>query len=69
MAQKMAMENEHVIADVVEATEFPEVSQKYRVMSVPKIVVNEKTQFVGALPEEKFLKEVMKAVPGERPKE
>ena len=39
MAQKMAMENENVTADVVEATEFPEMSQKYRVMSVPKIVV------------------------------
>ena len=67
MAQKMAMDNENVIADVVEATEFPDMSQKYRVMSVPKIVVNEKTQFVGALPEEKFLQEVMKAVPTEEP--
>jgi len=60
MAQKMAVESEHVIADTVEATEFPQLSQKYRVMSVPKIVVNEKTQFVGALPEERFLAEVMK---------
>lgn len=64
MAQKLAMDNENVIADVVEASEFPEMSQKYRVMSVPKIVVNEKTEFVGALPEERFLKEVLKAVPG-----
>ncbi len=63
MAQKLAMDNENVTADVVEASEFPELSQKYRVMSVPKIVVNEKTQFVGAMPEERYLKEVMKAVP------
>ena len=63
MAQKLAMDNENVTADVVEASEFPELSQKYRVMSVPKIVVNEKTQFVGALPEDRYLKEVMKAVP------
>ena len=61
MAQKMAIENEHIIADTVEASEFPEMSQRYRVMSVPKIVVNEKTEFVGAFPEERFLKEVMKA--------
>ena len=66
MAQKLAMENEHVIADVVEASEFPELAQKYRVMSVPKIVVNEKTNFVGALPEDKYLKEVMKAVPAKK---
>lgn len=58
----MAMESKHIIADVVEANEFPEMSQKYRVMSVPKIVVNEKTQFVGALPEDRYLQEVMKAV-------
>jgi len=58
----MAIESEHVIADVVEASEFPQMSQKYRVMSVPKIVVNEKTQFVGALPEDRYLREVMKAV-------
>ncbi len=58
----MAIESEHVIADVVEASEFPQMSQKYRVMGVPKIVVNEKTQFVGALPEDRYLKEVIKAV-------
>lgn len=58
----MAVESEHVIADVVEATEFPQLAQKYRVMSVPKTVVNEKTQFVGALPEDRFLGEVMKAL-------
>lgn len=58
----MAMENEHITADVVEATEFPELSQRYRVMSVPKMVVNDQTQFVGALPEPRFLAEVMKAL-------
>ena len=68
MAQKMAVECEHVIADTVEATEFPQLSQKYRVMSVPKIVVNEKTQFVGALPEERFLSEVMKGAGGGKTK-
>lgn len=62
MAQKMAIENEHIIADTVEATEFPQMSQKYRVQGVPKIVVNETTQFVGALPEPRYLGEVMKAV-------
>ncbi|HEX2986634.1 MAG TPA: thioredoxin family protein [Chloroflexota bacterium] len=62
MAQKMAIENEHVIADTVEATEFPQMSRQYKVQGVPKIVVNEDTQFVGALPEPRYLGEVMKAV-------
>jgi thioredoxin-related protein len=62
MAVRMAVENEHVIADVVEATEFPALSQRFRVMSVPKIVINDSTEFVGALPENRYIKEVMKAV-------
>jgi thioredoxin-related protein len=62
MAVRTAVENEHVIADVVEATEFPALSQRFRVMSVPKIVINDSTEFVGALPENRYIKEVMKAV-------
>ncbi len=58
----MAIENPNIIADTVEASEFPELSQRFRVMSVPKIVVNDKTEFVGALPEERYLREVLKAV-------
>ncbi len=58
----MAIENENIIADTVEASEFPELSQRFHVMSVPKIVVNDKTEFVGALPEERYLQEVLKAV-------
>jgi thioredoxin-related protein len=62
MAVQMAIESEHVIADIVEATEFPDLSQRFRVMSVPKMVVNDSTEFVGALPEDRYLKEVMKAL-------
>jgi hypothetical protein len=47
----MAVESEHVTADVIEATEFPDLSRRYGVRGVPKIVINETTEFVGALPE------------------
>ena len=43
VAQMMAMENDHVKADVVEVQEFPQIAQKYRVMGVPKTVINETT--------------------------
>ncbi len=59
----MAIESDRVIGDVVEASEFPELVQKYRVSGVPKIVVNEKVEFVGAQPEPRFLQEVLRAVP------
>jgi predicted DsbA family dithiol-disulfide isomerase len=51
----MAVESKHITADVIEATEFPDLSRKYGVRGVPKIVINETTEFVGALPEPDYL--------------
>lgn len=62
MAHKLAMENENIVADMVEAMEFPQLSQKYGVQGVPKTVVNEDVDFVGALPEAAFVQEVLRAV-------
>jgi len=59
----MAIESARVTADVVEATEFPDLAQRYHVSGVPKMVVNETVQFLGALPEPRFLQEVLRAVP------
>ena len=58
----MAVESEHVTADVIEATEFPDLARRYAVRGVPKIVINETTEFVGALPESDYLAQVRKAV-------
>jgi hypothetical protein len=57
----MAIENPHIRGDVVEASEFPHLVQKYHIMGVPKTVVNESIQFEGAVPEDRFLAEVLKA--------
>ncbi len=62
VAQMMAMENDHVKADVVEVQEFPQIAQRYRVMGVPKTVINETTQFIGAVPEETFIDKVLEAI-------
>lgn len=61
LAHKMAVESEQITADMVEASEFPHLAQKYGVMAVPKIIVNEDVQFEGALPEPQFVENVMKA--------
>jgi len=58
----MAVESAHVTADVIEAMEFPDLAQRYGVRGVPKIVINETTEFVGALPEEQYLAHVRAAV-------
>ncbi len=57
----MAMENSHIRADVIEANEFPHLVGRYKVMGVPKTVVNERVEFAGAVPENRFLAEVLKA--------
>jgi len=61
-AHQMAFLNPKIKAEMVEATEFPELSNKYRVMAVPKTVINGKHSFEGAYPEARFLQEVKKAV-------
>jgi hypothetical protein len=58
----MAMENPLIVADVIEANEFPELSDRYRVRSVPKTIVNGRIEFVGSLPEAKVLEAVQEAV-------
>lgn len=62
MAYKFAVESSLVRADVVDVSEFPQLAIKYGVMGVPKIVVNEKVEFVGTVPENMFLEHVLLAV-------
>lgn len=47
---------------MVEVMEFPQLTNKYRVMGVPKVVINEDVEFEGALPEEMYMTHVMAAV-------
>ena len=61
MAHKFAMENDLIRADVIDANEFPQLALKYGVMGTPKMVVNEKIEFVGAVPEPMFLEHVLLA--------
>jgi predicted DsbA family dithiol-disulfide isomerase len=62
LAHRMAIESPRVTADVVEASEFPSMSQMYAVRGVPKTVVNERTEILGARPEARFVAEVLAAV-------
>jgi glutaredoxin-like protein len=64
LAHQMAMENPKMIhAEGVEATEFPELAQKFFVSGVPQTVINSGAgTVVGAVPEQKLLAEIMRAV-------
>lgn len=59
MAGRMALASPHVRAVVVEASEFPELSERFEVQGVPRTVVNRSGAFVGALPEAAFVRSVV----------
>jgi len=62
LSHQFAIESDFIRSDMVEVTEFPHLAQKYAVMGVPKVVINDKIEFVGALPEEHFLEHVLLAI-------
>ncbi len=61
IAHKLAVENDMITADVIDAQEFPALSQKYGVIGVPKIVMNEKIEFTGAFNEDLFAEHALLA--------
>jgi glutaredoxin-like protein len=61
LAHKLAVESEHVTADVIEITEFPNLAQRYAIRGVPKTVINETVEFVGNVSEGEFLEHVRRA--------
>ena len=62
----MAVENDDIRADMIEATEFPQLAIDYQVRGVPRTVINQ-TQFVeGMVPEAVMLQKLLMAL--EKPK-
>jgi len=59
VAHKLAVENDLVKADVIDSGEFPGLALKYNVVGVPKIIINDKIEFVGAFNEDLFAEHVL----------
>jgi len=62
LAHQLAMESDLVKGDMVEAIEFPHLSQKYRVQGVPRTVINETTHMEGMAPEHMLMAKVKEAL-------
>jgi predicted DsbA family dithiol-disulfide isomerase len=58
------MASDLVTADMVEATEFPHLANKYRVHGVPLTVINETIHIEGAVPEAALVAEMMHGLEG-----
>ena len=61
-AHALAVANPNVTAEVIECQEFPEVARRYQVMGVPKTVINDRAEFVGAVPDEVFVNAILETL-------
>ena len=61
-AHAFAIANPNVKAEIVEASEFPDVSRRFAVMGVPKTVINDRSEFVGAVPDELFVNAILESL-------
>ncbi len=58
----MALENANVSALIIEANEYPDLIQRYVIEAVPKIVINDRIEMLGAQPESAFVSQVVESV-------
>jgi glutaredoxin-like protein len=61
LGHQMAIESPRVRCAMVEATEFPYLTQKYGISGVPRTVFNDAFVLDGAVPENAFLAAVLEA--------
>jgi glutaredoxin-like protein len=62
IAHQFALLNNNIVSEMIESTEFPELAEKYEVYAVPKIVINDKVEFEGAVPDNFFANKVLEAL-------
>jgi predicted DsbA family dithiol-disulfide isomerase len=58
----MAFASPHITAYAVEATEYPDLARRYHVTGVPKTVVNDDVEILGALPQDAFVQQALAGV-------
>lgn len=62
LAHQLAVANPNIRADMVDIAEFPDLAERYEVREVPRMVVNERPAFHGALPAGEAILEILKIV-------
>jgi predicted DsbA family dithiol-disulfide isomerase len=61
LANRAAIESPLVTAVAIDATEFPDLVRRYNVNGVPKTIINDATEIVGAAPEETLVSAMTRA--------
>lgn len=62
LAHMAAYVSEQVTADMVEASEYPDLADRYEVMGVPKTVINDVGSLDGSVPEAHFIRSILDVV-------
>jgi predicted DsbA family dithiol-disulfide isomerase len=55
------MASDRITADVIVVNDFPDLAERYDVMAVPKVVIDDAGSFEGALPEDEFVAQLVKS--------
>ena len=67
LAHEIAFANPSITAYGVEATEFPDLARRYHVTGVPKTVINDQVEILGAVPEDHFVEQTLAGFDAGRP--
>lgn len=60
VAHDFSLINPKIKAEMIDSALFPALRQRYRVMGVPKTVINDRIEFTGARPSDEVLGELLK---------
>jgi predicted DsbA family dithiol-disulfide isomerase len=60
----MAFASSHITTYAVEVSEYPDLARRYYVSGVPKTIVNEEIEILGAVPEEPFVEQALGSLTG-----
>ena len=55
----MAFASPNITAYAVEATEFPDLARRYQITGVPKTIVNEEIEILGAVPQDAYVEQAL----------
>jgi hypothetical protein len=55
----MAFASSQITTYAVEVSEYPDLARRYYVSGVPKTIVNEEIEILGAVPEEAFVEQAL----------
>lgn len=61
-AHMAAFVSDQVRGDMVEAQEFPDLSQRFSVYGVPKTIINDVGEVEGAVPELRFMDQILQVI-------